>query len=1107
MAIDKEQQARLTFLAEAETYFAQIEAVLLALKTTDDLSSQLNIAMRAAHSIKGTAGMMGFGALAQVAHRMEDAFKILQARQLRIDDTLETLLLRGVDCLRTVRQRHADGQPIESEWLTSQIASAFTELHERLGDLTPEEEARLLSEEADENLGVIIFTTSVGDCLDEFAQNLHSHSGEQLRQTTIAMTQQLCDFGLMAQLESFVALCEDVQQQCIVARPEALDAIAGQALNAWQRSHSLVLLGRTERLPTQIKTISVEVANDPAGDIPGDTTLDLLAEDLLAETVGAPDLLDIRPDEINRLQEQLAALDSELTDFEIDDFGLNDLGVDDLGVDDLGVDDLGVDDFEPADTTLTEAEQSQLADIEALQAQFAEFHQEAQQEITLAPDPASVVPEVAPEMAPEVALENVPADQNVLKALEAAVPGVSLNVSPNKVAAPPGKKSSAQPSTVRVSVTQLRQINRLFESLLLNRNAINLRLGQLQNFSSLMQERMAVLASFNTELRQWYDQASSEGLLSARAMGNGDGALQGDRTRLASRTQGAIGQRTSQFQSVAVTAPRELDALELDRYSKLHLLAQENMETIVKLEEVSQDIELGLNEMSQSVRALGYTSQTLKNRITQTQMRSFEEVVGRFPRVVRDWSVQYNKPVNLKIEGETTLLEQFALDQISDPLMHLLRNAFDHGIESPQRRHDQQKPETGTITLRAVNRGNRVVVTLSDDGGGIDLEKVRDRIRQYDLPDKQVDSMDRQELLSFIFEPGFSTTGEVTELSGRGVGMDVVRTNLQQLQGDIQVNTEPGQGTTFTLTIPLSLSILRIMLLERNGFVFALPIDTVQEIITNPGLDVIASSLTWQDTAIPLVRLEDHWSVKYAARPITMSGIPLINHPMVVVVGEGDRLYGLNIDRFWQEQEVAIRPVASPIPLPPGFSGTTILGDGRVVPLMDPIRLMEWIIEKPETSAKQDGSQNGSQNASQTDMSVSPVHSDTARILVVDDSIHARQYLAISLERSGYLVEQAKDGQEAVDKLLAGLSVEAIVCDIEMPRLDGYGLLEELREQPDFSTLPIVMLTSRSGDKHQKLAMNLGATAYFSKPYNEQELLNTLQQLMEKKSDEIRVMK
>ncbi len=1064
MALDKEQQARLTFLAEAETYFAQIEAVLLALKTTDDLSSQLNIAMRAAHSIKGTAGMMDFGPLSQVAHRLEDAFKILQARQLRVDDTLETLLLRGVDCLRTVRQRHADGQPIESEWLASQIASAFTDLQERLGDLTPEEEARLLSEETDENLGVIIFTTSVGDCLDEFAQNLHSYSGEQLRQTAIAMAQQLCDFGLMAQLEPFVALCEDVQQQCIAAKPEALGAIADQALNAWQRSHSLVLLGRTERLPTHIKPLSADLASDSAGDILGDVTLGDVTLDALAETAESRDLLDIRPDEINHLQEQLAALDSGLTDF---------------GSTDFESDDFELGDVELADAAMTEAEQPQLADIEALQAQFSEL------QLDVAPEPEPVI------SGPD---ENISIDENELEALEVAVSRVSLHVPANRVESSSKGKSSAQTSTVRVSVAQLRQINRLFESLLLNRNAINLRLGQLQDFSSLMQERMAVLASFNAELRQWYDQASSEGLLSAQTIASRNGVSQAELTGSVGRTQGAIGQRTNQ--SIAVAAPRELDELELDRYSKLHLLAQENMETVVKLEEVSQDIELGLNEMSQSVRALGYTSQTLKNRITQTQMRSFEEVVGRFPRVVRDWSVQYSKPVNLKIEGETTLLEQFALDQISDPLMHLLRNAFDHGIEGSQCRRDRQKSETGTITLRAVNRGNRVVVTLSDDGGGIDLEKVRDRVRQYDLPDEQVDSMDRQELLSFIFEPGFSTTGKVTELSGRGVGMDVVRTNLQRLQGNIQVNTEPGQGTTFILTIPLSLSILRVMLLERNGAVFALPIDTVQEIITNPSLDAIASSLTWQNTSIPLIRLEDYWSVRYAARPITMSGVPLINHPMVVVVGEGDRLYGLNIDRFWQEQEVAIRPVASPIPLPPGFSGTTILGDGRVVPLIDPIRLREWIVEQSEASTESDA--DASQAGSQAGMPVSHIQPETTRILVVDDSIHARQYLAISLERSGYFVEQAKDGREAVDKLLGGLSVEAIICDIEMPRLDGYGLLEELREQPSFSTLPIVMLTSRSGDKHRKLAMNLGATAYFSKPYNEQELLNTLQQLTTK---------
>ncbi len=1055
MAVDKEQQARLAFLAAAETYFGPIEAVLLALKSADDLSSQLNIAMRAAHSIKGTAGMMNFGGLSQIAHRLEDAFKILQVRQLTIDNTLETLLLKGVDCLRTVRQRHIEGQPVDAEWLASQIDPVLTELHQRLGDLTPEEEAQLLSEEVDENLDVIIFTTSVEDCLDEFAQSLPRLSGEQLRQTTVAMAQQLGDFGLMAQLEPFVTLCENVQQQCSVASPEAIDAIANRSLDAWQRSHSLVLLGRTERLPTQINLLSADFVDELAGDTFDDTPLAPLAE-----TAGASDFLDVSADELSSLQAQLASLEIP-TDTPKTDLFEKTIARPDLVRFENGFD------ASLFDTELPDTELSALADIGVLQAQFAELQQES--------DAESVTPPR------NNTFEENGSEENGLEALEAGVSWTSAAGFLKKTETLLEEKPRLQPSTVRVSVTQLRQINRLFESLLLNRNTINLRLGQLQSFSALMQERMMALSAFNTELRQWYDQASLEGLLPENPLGERGDTSQNNRRGHEGRGAGL----QSANPSVAVATAKELDVLELDRYSKLHLLAQENMETIVKLEEVSRDIELGLNDMGQSVGELGYTSQALKNRITQTQMRSFEEVVGRFPRVVRDWSVQYDKPVQLEIEGETTLLEQFALDQISDPLMHLLRNAFDHGIESPQRRREQRKPETGTITLRAINRGNRIVVTLSDDGGGIDLEKVRDRVRQYNLPAEQVDSMERPELLSFIFEPGFSTTETVSELSGRGVGMDVVRTNLQQLKGSIQVNTEPGHGTTFTLSIPLSLSVLRVMLLERNGSVFALPIDTVQEIIKNPLSNAIASSsLTWQNISIPLISLEDHWAMQYAARPITMSGIPLINQSTVVVVGEGDRRYGLNIDRFWQEQEVAIRPVASPIPLPPGFSGATILGDGRVVPLMDPMQLMEWIVKQPEARAEQTASQAGDLLPS--------TPSNATRVLVVDDSIHARQYLASSLERLGYLVEQAKDGREAVDKLLSGLSVEAIICDIEMPRLDGYGVLEELRERPNFSTVPIVMLTSRSGDKHRKLAMNLGATAYFSKPYNEQELLSTL---------------
>lgn len=1015
MKLDKEQQARLTFLAEAETYFEEIETVLLGLKTADDRLSQINIAMRAAHSVKGTAGMMGFVELSQVAHELEDSFKILRARRLSIDTSLETLLLQGVDCLRAVRQHHQDQQPIDPQWLATDIEPVFTKLNDYLGDLTPEDEARLLSEDNDENLDVVIFTTSVEDCLEEFQQTISQRRGDDLRQAVVNMAQRMSEFGLMAQLESFVSLCDSVEQQCTAAQPEAIEAIAHRAMKAWQRSHSLVLLGRTERLPAQLKTSSdlADEETDRLSDLP-------VPEPLIELPDGASD--------IEGLPDPLAAL--EIADI--------------LPKDELSDSELAV-------------------DLAALQAQFAAL-----------PLDSSVSEEAAaPAQLMEELTEELAATAVKTTLSPANIPLMALNAPP---VAPKPKKTS----TVRVSVEQLKQINSTFEALILNRNAVNLKLEQLQAFSLLMQERMVALASFNKELRQWYDQASTEGVLSERVMVETE-AIQTGGTNGASATgQNGAANGTRVDKTVFVTAPEELDVLEFDRYSKLHLLAQEHMETIVKLEEVSYDIELGLNEMGQAVGSLNYTSRRLKNGITQTQMRPFEEIVGRFPRVVRDWSVQYDKPVELKIEGENTLIGQFALDQLSDPLMHLLRNAFDHGIESGDVRRAKQKSATGRISLRAVNRGNRVVITLSDDGSGIDLDRVRDRIRQYNLPDEQINSMEQSDLLSFIFEPGFSTNDTVTELSGRGYGMDVVRTNLKELQGDIQVATEPDKGTVFTISIPLSLSILRVMLLERNSLVFAMPVDTVQEIIRAPQMDESQPTMDWKDSSIPLVQLEKHWSMQSASRPIEMSGQPLINCPMVVVVGEDDQSYGLNVDRFWQEQEVAIRPVASPIPLPPGFSGTTVLGDGRVVPLMDPGRLIEWLESGAPALAVP---------------AAPPVQSSTARILVVDDSIHARRYLATTLERSGYLVEQAKDGREAVDKLVGGLMVEAVICDIEMPRLDGYGVLEELREKPDYETLPIVMLTSRSGEKHRKLAMNLGATDYFSKPYNEQQLLKKLKQL------------
>ncbi len=517
----------------------------------------------------------------------------------------------------------------------------------------------------------------------------------------------------------------------------------------------------------------------------------------------------------------------------------------------------------------------------------------------------------------------------------------------------------------------------------------------------------------------------------------------------------------------------------MDRYSDLHLISQDQIETIVQLQEVTSDIDLGLQKMTQAVQDFNQTTRSLQKNVTTTQMQPFSELVKPFPRLVRDLNLQSGKQVNLKIEGETTLIDRTMLETLNAPLMHLLRNAFAHGIEDAISRMKAGKPLEGTITLQAVNRGTETIITVKDDGQGIDIDKICQRLREMGSSDQEIRQMSTEEILDYIFQPGFSTSEEVTELSGRGVGMDVVRTSLQDIRGDIRVQTEPGKGTTFILKVPFTLSILRVMLIERSGLIFAVPANSVREVfpLVVEGVDDL-EEITWQEETIPLLHPEKSLHFNRPHKPFEMSGYPIINKPTALIVGNDNSFGAIHIDRVWSEPEVTIRPIDSPLPLPMGMISSMMLGDGRVVPLVDPLKLLEDCLDK---------------GSKPINPSSQPSTEDRIKtILVVDDSINVRRYLTLTLEKAGYQVEQAKDGQDAVDKLVSGLAVDGVICDIEMPRLDGYGVLEELKTNPAFQSLPIAMLTSRSNDKHRKLAMNLGAAAYFSKPYKEQELLQTL---------------
>lgn len=333
--------------------------------------------------------------------------------------------------------------------------------------------------------------------------------------------------------------------------------------------------------------------------------------------------------------------------------------------------------------------------------------------------------------------------------------------------------------------------------------------------------------------------------------------------------------------------------------------------------------------------------------------------------------------------------------------------------------------------------------------------------------------------------------------------MDVVRNNLKQIRGDIRVDTQPGQGTTFTLTVPFTLSVARVLLVESNHTMLAFPTDVIEEmllldeeqILRTPGSEV----LKWEEEMIPLIRLGAWLTFNCSRKITTPEGVPSISEPTVLMISPSDQLIALQVDRCWGEQEVAIRQVSGPLSMPAGFASCTILGDGKVVPLVDAASLLRWM--RSERTPDTEGSlveQLPQLDAARPDQPINVVTPESQRdtVLVVDDSINVRRFLALALEKAGYLVEQAKDGQDAVEKLLGGLQVQAVICDIEMPRLDGYGFLARIKSDPAFSDLPVSMLTSRTGEKHRQLAMTLGASGYFSKPYNERELLDTLEQLI-----------
>jgi chemotaxis family two-component system sensor histidine kinase/response regulator PixL len=444
----------------------------------------------------------------------------------------------------------------------------------------------------------------------------------------------------------------------------------------------------------------------------------------------------------------------------------------------------------------------------------------------------------------------------------------------------------------------------------------------------------------------------------------------------------------------------------------------------------------------------------------------------------------------------------------------------------PEVRRHQGKPEQGLIEIRAHHQGSQTIIEVRDDGRGLNLDRIRSKAIDMGLATaEQLAEASTVRLLELLFEPGFSTASQVSELSGRGVGLDVVRSQIRSLKGNVTVSSELGQGCVFTLRIPLTLTIAKLLVGFVGSTAFALPSDSIEEILIPQPEQVKQSGgqrfLHWQDRIVPAYKLSELLTYDCPLPETVISEalevVPSPDdwEPPMLLLSQDDNFLALEIDRLVTEQELVIKPFGSAIAPPSYIYGCTILGDGSLIPVINGAALLNSFMGQSKTAtfaATKPNLLDSAANAA--DASTSSTTADAiaesgatlptrtlqtvkaSTILVIDDSITLRQTLVLTLQKVGYRVVQAKDGREAIEQLQKNTAVQLIICDVEMPNMNGFEFLSHRRQDPAISKIPIVMLTSRSSDKHRQLAMHLGANSYFTKPYIEQEFVAAVKTML-----------
>lgn len=616
----------------------------------------------------------------------------------------------------------------------------------------------------------------------------------------------------------------------------------------------------------------------------------------------------------------------------------------------------------------------------------------------------------------------------------------------------------AERAVVRVSLERLDELVKLVGEMVSSRSVFEQRLNEFESQISELQHSTGRLRRSTNRLEIDFE---------AKALKSSPLIFSSFATSKAGFTMSTLPKDTFQ----------EFDSLEFDQYTEFHQTTRELIETAGDTGAISSELDVLLSNLETLFSGQRRMIDEMQDKLLRLRMVKLGSLEKRLQRTVRVTANQEGKLADFVLEGEKLEIDTQILDTIAEPLLHLLRNAVAHGIETAESRKMLGKKERGTIKLRGYSEGTHIVIKVSDDGQGIAAEKLKQKaIANGFITPAEAEEMSHEEALELVFVAGFSTAEKLSQVSGRGVGMDIVKTNILRRQGEISIESEQGKGTTFTMRIPMAVAVTRSILIKANGQTFAFPLSLVKQVVETNQVELEKAKekggMRLGNTTYEISHLNELLNLsKYTFNKDSRMTLLLIETP--------DKCVALAVDQALKPREIVIKPLTKPLQNLREILGATILGDGSVVPVLDLIYLLK---RKPRTAKKQ----KPAEQKVKTQLSV----------MIVDDSPSVRRIMSNLISSTGWQSIVAKDGLEALD-LIQGLAElpDVILTDVEMPRMDGYEFLASLNRQENLRKIPVVMITSRAGDKHRQKAYELGVSEYLTKPYEDSILTDIIHRL------------